>query len=73
MSLPNVSGKPPKRSQRNQRKPEPVTTLVTVPRQVGEIVNWRTYTGSFLRDLGNGNCLLEIAGRRWCVAIDELR
>ena len=67
------AGEPRKASQRNSRRATAAPVRFTPVRQVGDAVRWKTYTGTFKRDVGDGeHSELLIGDRVYRVRSDEI-
>jgi hypothetical protein len=67
------AGAPLRASQRGRRMAAPVPTVVRPTWRPGDAVQWRDYSGSFLRDLGDGLADITIGTRTYRVSKVELR
>ena len=57
---------------RRSRKVEVGNIKATRLCRTGDAVRWRNHSGTFRRDVGNGQCEVEFDGRIWRVPVDEL-
>ena len=58
------AGEPRKASQRNSRRPVPVTVAVTPTWRRGDQVRWKDRVGVFRRDVGDGEHAEVVIGER---------
>jgi hypothetical protein len=67
------AGEPRKASQRRTRRAAPLQSRISRAWRQGDAVRWRERTGSFHRDLGDGeNAEIIIANRTYRVRIEDL-
>ena len=67
------AGEPRKASQRNSRRPVPVTVAVTPTWRRGDQVRWKDRAGVFRRDVGDGeHAEVTIGERVYRVRVTEL-
>jgi hypothetical protein len=67
------AGEPRKASQRRTRRAAPLQSRISRVWRPGDPVRWRERTGSFHRDLGDGeNAEIIIANRTYRVRIEDL-
>jgi hypothetical protein len=67
------AGEPRKASQRRTRRAAPLQSRISRVWRPGDAVRWRERTGSFHRDLGDGeNAEIIIANRTYRVRIEDL-
>jgi hypothetical protein len=67
------AGEPRKASQRRTRRAAPLQSRISRVWRPGVAVRWRERTGSFHRDLGDGeNAEIIIANRTYRVRIEDL-
>jgi hypothetical protein len=68
-----LPGGPRKASQRHRRTAAPAPVAIAPSWRPGDRVRWKDYTGTFLRETGDGEAEVLIGARTYRVAAGELR